>query len=150
MPLRPDMVLHEGATIKTGPSSQVDLQINGRTSVIRLKAGTTLTLKKMQALGDPTAADTDTAIEVAVGEVVGTVKKISGDSSYVVSTPRGRLSVRGTDFSVVVTKQAPGSFAVTFTCLIGEVICRSMINVNRVPTPVTKILMTGQSWTPPE
>jgi hypothetical protein len=149
-PLRPNMDLPEGTSVKTGADSGADMQVNGRTSTVRVTADTTMTLKQMEAIGAGMAADTETLLKLDGGTVMGSVKKISGDSHYQVSTPRGVAGVRGTDFQVVVTALPSGLFTVTFTSVTGQVICVSNITINGTITPVTKILTSGMSWTPPE
>jgi hypothetical protein len=150
MTLRPNTELGEGAMIKTDPDAVVDLQVNGRTSTVRVTAGTTMTLKQMDTMGSIISPDTETQLDMANGLVVGSVKKISGDSTYRVSTPRGVAGIRGTDFAVQVTAQANGTYSVTFTSVSGAIVCVSNISINGTTTPVTKILTTGQSWTPPD
>jgi len=147
MPLHPNTELDPSAVLKTGADGQVDLQVNGRTSTVRIVANTTMTLTKMEAAG-MMGGDTETQLDIANGQVLGSVKKISGDSTYHIGTPRGVAGIRGTDFSVQVTQQANGSFTVTFTSVTGQVIVVANIRIAGVPTSVTKTLGTGQSWTP--
>lgn len=147
MDLHPNTELPEGATVKTGPNASVDIQVNGRTSVVRVTADTTMTLKTMEDLG---AGDSETMLNLSSGELLGTVKKISKGSRYEIQTPRGVAGIRGTDWAVQVTQLANGLYTVTFTSITGEVICVANVDINGNPTPVTKILVNGQSWTPPQ
>jgi hypothetical protein len=146
LPLRPNMELDEHTLIKTGPDSQVDLSVNGRTSTVRITASTTVTLDKMLDLG---AGDSETTLDLKDGLILGSVKKITKESKYEISTPRGIAGIRGTDFAVQVTQQGNGTYTVTFTSVTGTVIVVSNISINGVTTPVTKVLVNGQSWTPP-
>lgn len=147
MDLHPNTELPEGATVKTGPNASVDIQVNGRTSVVRVTADTTMTLKTMTDLG---AGDSETMLNLSSGELLGTVKKISKGSRYEIQTPRGVAGIRGTDWAVQVSQLANGLYTVTFTSITGEVICVANVDINGNPTPVTKILVNGQSWTPPQ
>jgi FecR protein len=139
--------LPENSTVKTGPNSYVDIAVNGYTSVVHVTADTTLTLKTMKDLG---AGDTETLLNVANGEVLGSVKKISKGSRYEVQTPRGVAGIRGTDWAVQVSQLANGLYSVTFTSVTGTVIAVANVDIGGNPTPITQTLVNGQSWTPPQ
>ena len=146
-PLRPNTVLNPGAIITTEADTTVDLQVNGRTSTVRVTANTTMTLEKMLNLG---AGDSETMLNLKNGTVVGSVRKISKASKYEVMTARGVAGIRGTDFAVSSLPNPNGAPTVTFSSVTGTVYCVANILVNNVMTQVPKTLNTGQSWTPPE
>ncbi|MGA3180587.1 MAG: FecR domain-containing protein [Verrucomicrobiota bacterium] len=145
-PLRPNMELPEGSVIETGMDAQVDLQVNGRASTVRVEANTKMTLQTMENLG---AGDTETMLDIRIGQAEGSVKKITKASKYEITTPRGVAGIRGTDWAVQVSQNADGTYNVTFTSATGTVYVVANINVAGVPTSVPRTLTTGQSWTPP-
>jgi len=145
-PLRPNMELPEGSVIETGMDAQVDLQVNGRASTVRVEANTKMTLETMKSLG---AGDSETMLNIKIGQAEGSVKKITKASKYEITTPRGVAGIRGTDWAVQVSQNADGTYNVTFTSATGTVYVVANINVAGVPTSVPKTLTTGQSWTPP-
>jgi hypothetical protein len=147
MPLRPNMELEEGTTITTGPGSTVDLQVNGRTSTVRVVENSRLSLKKMQDVG---AGDSQTMLNIDNGTVFGSVKKITKESTYDIQTPRGVAGIRGTDWAVQVSQLANGNYTVTFTSATGKVFVVANISIAGVMTQVPKTLTDGQSWTPPD
>ena len=145
-PLRPNMPLTEGATIQTGADSAVDLQVNGRTSTVRMTADTTMTLKTMKTLGE----DSETMLDLKVGTLLGSVKKISNNSKYELRTPRGVTRVRGGGFAVSCVPQPNGTPKVSFTCVTGQLLCVGIGTMIYSSNPPLMTLTSGQSWTPPD
>ena len=146
LPARPNMIMPEGTTIQTGADSAVDMQVNGHTSTVRLTSNTTMTLSTMKALGE----DSETVLDVKVGTILGSVRKLSKNSKYEVKNTRGMCGIRGTDFVVQVVPQDSGVPLVTYTCVTGQLLCVIHLIINGVPTDVPRTLNTGQTWTPPE
>jgi hypothetical protein len=149
-PLMPKMQLPGEATIQTGADSQVDLQINGRASEVRLMPRSTLTLKTVEHSAE---GYSETRLDLGIGTLLGSVKAISKDSEYEVITPRAVAFIRGggADFEVQSTLKEYGVETVTFTCITGQMIClpkilgpRGRIDIGRD----VKTLDTRQSYTP--
>jgi hypothetical protein len=149
-PLNANQVLPEGATLVTVAGAQVDLQANGRTSTLRMMEETKVTLETVRNSGKQPNADTATVLDLKAGTLLGSVKKLSKDSLYRVKTPKGTMVIRGTDFSVSVLKQPNGEDKVTFAGVTGQLICVANVKVYGVDTLVTRMLTTGQTWTPSE
>jgi hypothetical protein len=80
------------------------------------------------------------------GTIVGSVEKLSRASHYEIRTPNGVAGIRGTDFAVSVEALPDGTYRVTFSCVQGEVIAAALVGVDA--NPVTKVLNSGESWTP--
>jgi len=148
--LRPNMILPEGATIQTEPDARVDLQVNGRTSKVRIEANTKMTLSTMEAFGEGVETNTETMLDLKIGTLLGSVKEISKNSRYEISTPRGVAGIRGAEFAVQVAQNGDGTYNVTFSSVFGTVYVVANVIIWGVPTPIPKVLTTGYSWTPPE
>jgi hypothetical protein len=143
MPLKNNAELRAGVTIRTGPDSTADIQINGK-SAVRVTADTTMQIPNMTYTGSRREGDTDTMLDLKTGSILGNVKKLSANSRYEIKTPHGVAGIRGTDFEVTVTPDNAGRFTVTFTSVTGQVIVSAVVEGNTV----VKILHTGESWTP--
>ncbi|HWD18030.1 MAG TPA: FecR family protein [Verrucomicrobiae bacterium] len=142
--LRVNQTLDPGATVITGPDSHADLSVNGVSSVVRISPDSKIQLDKMNYWGTMREGDRETYLHLQGGEVLGNVKKISGNSRYEIETPHGVAGIRGTDFQITINIKPDGSFAVTFTSVTGQVIVSAIVS----GSTVTHILQTGQSWTP--
>jgi hypothetical protein len=98
----------------------------------------------MTYYGTMREGDRETYLNLQSGEILGNVKKISGNSRYEIETPHGVAGIRGTDFQISIALNADGSYAVTFTSVTGQVIVSAVVNNQTV----VHILNTGESWTP--
>jgi len=143
LPAKANLTLNPGAAIKAGADSSCDLQVNGRTSTVRITAGTTLILQKMTRTGEGRSADTETILDLKTGTIMGSIKKISAGSSFTILTPNGTAQIRGTEFQISAEPLPAGGFRVTFTSLLGAVYCSANVGGK----PVTMLLTSGQSWT---
>jgi hypothetical protein len=149
-PLKVNQELVPGTALKSGPDSAAYLMVNGRTSTVKVTANTTMTLTTMLTVG---ADDSSTTLKLDGGTLLGSVKKLSGNSDYKVTVPNGVAAIRGTDWQVSVTYQANGNFTVTFTSVTGVIFCQ----VTPPPAgpggptpggpPNSQTLTSGQSWT---
>jgi hypothetical protein len=137
-------VLDPGATVMTGPDSHADLSVNGVSSVVRISADSKIQLSKMTYYGTMREGDRETYLNLQAGEILGNVKKISGNSRYEIETPHGVAGIRGTDFQITIALNPDGTYAVTFTSVTGQVIVSAVVNNQTV----VHILNTGESWTP--
>ena len=146
MKLRVNSVLEPGATIITGPDSHADVSVNGVSSVVRVSADSKIQLSKMSYYGTMREGDRDTYLNLQSGEILGNVKKISGNSRYEIETPHGVAGIRGTDFQITIALAPDGRYLVTFTSVTGQVIVSAVVNNQTV----VHILNTGESWTPGE
>jgi hypothetical protein len=144
LPLKVNMELSAGATITTGPDSKVYLSVNGVSSAVCVLAETTMAIKDMTRVGAAREGDTDTMLDLKLGEIVGNVKKLGANSHYEIQTPHGVAGIRGTDVGVKVVLLPDGAYQVTFTSVQGQLIVSVVIN----NATVVKVLRTGESWTP--
>jgi Flp pilus assembly protein TadD len=144
-PLASRTELGPGAVIRTGSDSVAYLSVNGLASSIRLHGDSLLLLQTMESDGPLSRADTKTVLYLKRGSLLGQVRKLSAKSRYEIQTPNnGMMAIRGTDFEITAAPGFDGGCQVTFTSVQGEVTCSAVVNGNTV----TKILRTGESWTP--
>ena len=99
-PLKVNMELGPGVVITTGPNSYVFLNINGLLSTVRVAANTTIGISEMSRVGSDRDGDTDTMLDLRLGEALGQVKKLTRNSQYQIKTPHGIAGIRGTDWDV--------------------------------------------------
>jgi hypothetical protein len=143
--LRVNMELEPGATITTGPDSFVYLHVNGLASTVRIAAETTLSIPLMDRLGSDRLCDTQTLLDLKLGEIVGQVKKkISDASIFEIKTPHGAAGSRGGDFVVIVVQLPGGKSSETFFSGKGKVVVSAIV---KGETQV-KTLKHGEAWTP--
>ena len=145
-PLKINMALPPGTTIRSGQGSDSYLQVNGFTSTIKVTELSMLELTRMDVHGTGRDADTETLLTVKYGTILYSVRKLSANSRYEVHTPNGAASVRGTDFQVTVTALATGKVHVSYTCVTGQLLVSADVDGQNV----TKVLATGQQWVPGE
>jgi len=149
----PWMAVHNGdefdgqTTIKTsGPDAVVNLKIEHNKSGVRVMPNTVMKIENLSFVGGADG-DSDTMLNLQSGTIVGSVEKLSRASHYEIRTPNGVAGIRGTDWAITVEPLADGTFRVTFTTIKGEVIAAALVAGS--DTPITKVLGTGESWTPP-
>lgn len=99
-PLKVGTILYSGTTIKTAPSSLVDLFLGNSAGFVRITENTTLALDKLAF----TETGADTVVEVQLnlpdGTILGNVNKLSAASKYEVKVPNGVAGIRGTRFRI--------------------------------------------------
>ncbi len=86
--------LSEGDKIQTGEDSRVELSFSIGHE-IRLEA---------ESLMEITGLGKSTGMELFIGELFSSVEKLEADGKYQVKTPHSIVSVRGTEFTVIVTE----------------------------------------------
>ncbi len=102
VPAKVGMVLSEGDTIKTAPSSWALLNVDaGKIATVEVKASSQMLISELMA--DPTVDTSKTLLDLAMGEVLIKAQKVHGENSkFEVKTPTSIVGVRGTTFSVKV------------------------------------------------
>ena len=143
-PLRVNMLPHSGTTIKTGRDSFIYLHVNGRTSTIKISADSEVELTKMETSRVGAGASTKTILTLKIGEISGSVKKLSANSGYEIHTPNGVAAIRGTDFQISARPLPDKRVRVTFSCVAGQFLVTSTVN----GVSVTKAMGSNQQWTP--
>jgi hypothetical protein len=146
-PLKQDEELDAGTTIKSGPESDIYLSLNGSASALHLIGDTTLAIAKMDRNSSTRHADTQTILDLKIGRILGQVKKLSTNSSYVIKTPHGMAAIRHeADFEISVQQLPDGNYSATFTSLKGVFLVSAVVN----GFVQIKPLHDRQSWTPGE
>jgi hypothetical protein len=143
-PLRVNMEFPVGTTIKSEADAEAYLQVNGFTSTVKVGTGTVVEFTIMDQMGGFIGGDSVTEINLKVGTILGSVRKISANSSYVIHTPNGTAAIRGTDFQITAEALPGGKYKVTYTCVTGQMLVTATVDGNEK----SQNLMTGQSWTP--
>ena len=119
LPLKPDQAVPSGAVLKTGPQSTIDLILPDSRTVLRVVPDTELELTQLnkQVAGEDVI--TETHLNLKSGGVVGSQRKLSKPSHFVISSPTAVATIVGTEYMI----RADGAV----TCLDGEV----TVNYNR-------------------
>jgi len=119
-PLKTGTILRPGTVIQTAANSYVDLVLNNPKAVgssatvastapqsisyqpkaeqdaIRLFENTVLGVDKLTTLQTGADTVTETQLDLKVGRIFGTVKKLSASSKYEIKIPNGVAGIRGT------------------------------------------------------
>lgn len=120
LPVTAGMALPQGATIKTGKESSVNLVFSSGSSAL-VEANTTVEITKFEQQlfsgpiveGDePSVSNTE--MKIVDGAVIAKVSKLKKGSSFSVNSEVGAAGVRGTKFKVVYNA-ATRQFTVTTT-----------------------------------
>jgi hypothetical protein len=98
-----------GDTIETGKESKAEIiMTDNKTKIIIMEK----TKVKLSSLINP-EKQKQTIISILFGSVSSIVQKLSGSSTYVIQTPNGSASVRGTEFAVSVSDTVDTVVSVT-------------------------------------
>ena len=100
--IQPGMRISAGSTIQTGAGAVLDLFLGRGGGVLRLKAGTIVTLEKLSSIDTGTDVQSETRISLSQGEVLGSVNRLPEGASYELWTPDGLAGVQGARFRVRV------------------------------------------------
>jgi len=153
-PLKSGTVLGSGAVVKTGPESEINLNLGVNGQSIVVIENTTLGIDKL--VFDHTGADTvaETQLDLKVGRILGDVKKSSPASRFEVKTPTGVAGIRGTKFDIAangVVKVKDGCVVVVYVDPSGQVstyeVCGGFKFVPGVGVvPMTNEEMRDKMW----
>jgi len=105
VPAEVGMVLAQGAVVRTTENSFIVLNLEGEESAtVELKEKGELRLAEL--LQDRAAGTQKTLLDLALGEILITSKKLRAEESkFEVKTPTSIVGVRGTTFSVAVEEE---------------------------------------------
>jgi hypothetical protein len=158
LPLKVGDVVRPGAVIQTASSSQVDLVLTdreeggpqptlktmayrpegeARANLVRMYENTTLGVDKLARTETGADVVSETQLDLRAGKIFGSVKKLSGASTYDVKIPNGVAGIRGT----IYTLTSSGVVNV----LVGSVVMKIVAADNSI---VTKEVSTGQMFDP--
>ena len=102
--LDPSVILEEKDSIKTGPNSEVKLELMGAAKTAELVVGKDTTFKFDTFQHEDTDKLENTLLNVEVGKVLVKAEKLVGNSKFEVKTPTSIVGIRGTVFEVDVLK----------------------------------------------
>jgi hypothetical protein len=111
--LKPEMVLHRGAILKTAADSSADLVLEYNGTALRMTPGTVLELARLDKVVAGEDLVTETSLNLKAGSVFGSQRKLAKPSKFEITVPGGVVTIRGTEYLV----SADGSV----TCFDGEV-----------------------------
>jgi hypothetical protein len=80
-----------------------------------------------------------TKLNLTYGELVGNVKKLKGDSSFLVQTPVGAAGIRGTTFLITYRPTGTGQAFFSLSTASGEIIFQGTTG-EPVPVPANKAI----------
>ncbi len=144
--LRDNDSLTQGDIIVTAKASSVVLVFSNG-STINLGQDSRMAIDEF--LQDPFSQDikvselnaepskSQTKLALTYGELVGNVKKLHGDSSFLVQTPVGAAGIRGTTFRLVYRPSGTGQAFFTLSTASGEVIFQGTTG-SPVPVPANQ------------
>lgn len=98
--LRVGKVLTQGAIIRTGVESQVDLFLDQNGPVVRLKENTQLGIDRLTFEDTSVETVIETRLDLKSGRILGKVDRMAAASLYEVETPNGVAGIRGTEYDI--------------------------------------------------
>jgi hypothetical protein len=137
-PLKEGAVLSGGTVIKTAADSAVDLILQYNGTALRLTADSTLSLDKLNKEDAGDAVITETSLNLVAGSLVGSQRKLSKPSTFVINVPGGTATIQGTEYLV----RADGAV----TCVSGSV--SVIYNLPRGGGSVKVTVAAGFSFNP--
>ena len=102
--LEPTTILEEGDSVKTGPESEVKLELTGAAKTAEIMVRKETEFKFDTFRHEDTAKVENTLLNVGVGGVLIKAEKLVGASKFEVKTPTSIVGIRGTVFEVNVPK----------------------------------------------
>jgi hypothetical protein len=99
-PLKENMVLKGGTTLKTGPESTIDLILQYNGTVLRLTPDSVLSLDKLNKESAGEEVITETSLKLLSGSLVGSQRKLASPSTFTINVAGGTVTIRGTEYVV--------------------------------------------------
>ncbi len=144
VPIVEGQALIETDVVDTGADSGVVLVFMNGASV-KLAENSRLAIEefKMDPLGEDIAVAglageptiSKTRLNLAYGEMVGSVKKLNTGSQYDIKTPVGAAGIRGTTFRIVLRFQANGQVQFQLSTSEGRVVFSGVVPAGEGSTP---------------
>jgi|SwirhirootsSR2_FD_contig_71_188657_length_963_multi_10_in_0_out_0_1 hypothetical protein len=100
LPVKENLVLTRGATVKTAPDSTVDLILQYNGTVLRLLPGSTLKFDKLNKESVSEGTITETSLNLVSGSILGSQRKLATPSTFEVNIPGGVATIKGTEYVV--------------------------------------------------
>jgi hypothetical protein len=99
-PVKENVVVSRGTTIKTGADSTVDLLLQYNGTALRLTPNSTLSFDKLDKETAGGAIITETSLNLVAGALVGSQRKLANPSRFEISLPGGMATIKGTEYLV--------------------------------------------------
>src|SRR6266404_5186566 len=112
-PLKENMTVGRGTSIKTDADSTVDLILQYNGTVLRLTPNSRLSFAKLNKEAAGEAVITETSLNLVEGSIVGSQRKLASPSTFEINLPGGVATIKGTEYLV----RADGAV----TCVSGSV-----------------------------
>jgi len=130
-PLTKSSIVDQGTTIKTGADGAVDFILDFSSTVLRLVPESELEFARLDRTPVDEVVITDTKLKLMAGSIIGSQRKLSHLSRFVIETPDGIARIVGTEYvvrfdgavsvlsgSVTLTYKKPRGGTLSFT--VGE------------------------------
>ena len=134
--VKPGMTLGAGVELRTGPQSTADLAFEYSGTALRLKPDSLLELTRLDEMVVEENAIIDTRLNLESGSVVGSQRKLAKPSTFIITTPNGSATIKGTEYLVA----ADGAV----TCFRGEV----AVNASHQGASINVEVPAGFSFNP--
>jgi hypothetical protein len=112
-PVKENVVLSRGTTLRTGANSTADLLLQYNGTALRLTPNSTLSFDKLDKEAAGGAVVTETSLNLVTGALVGSQRKLANPSRFQINLPGGVATIKGTEYLV----RADGAV----TCVSGSV-----------------------------
>jgi len=112
-PLKENMTVGRGTTIKTETEATVDLILQQSGTALRLTPNSLLRFDKLNKESAGEEMITETSLNLVEGAIVGSQRKLASPSSFQINVPGGVATIKGTEYLV----RADGAV----TCVSGSV-----------------------------
>ena len=100
LPLVPNLVLKQGAILRTEGNSTADVVIKSSGTALRLTSSTLLEVTRLEKEVAGEDLITRTALELRTGALIGSQRKLENPSAFQIQTRAGTVSIRGTKYLV--------------------------------------------------
>jgi hypothetical protein len=100
LPVKENVVLSRGATVKTEANATVDLILQYNGTVLRLMPESTLKFDKLNQETAAEGAITETSLNLVSGSILGSQRKLATPSTFQVNIPGGVATIKGTEYLV--------------------------------------------------
>ena len=137
LPLAPNLVLKQGAILRTEGNSTADVIIKSSGTALRLNPSTLLEVTRLEKEVAGEEVITRTALELRSGALIGSQRKLENPSTFQIQTRAGTVTIRGTKYLV----KADG----TVRCFTGSI---SMVDNSTARAESGIVVPAGFSFDP--
>ena len=147
LPVTRGQEFSQGATLRTGAASSLDVDLGPVGSTVRLQESTTVTVASLLAESTAAGVESTTQLDLSQGTIAGSVRKLGAVSKYEVKTPRATFGIRGTRYVISADGRATiseGSAIAVAQRPDGSTVTR-VINAGETFDPATGLVTVGVS-----